>query len=52
MLRIENLHAAVDGKPILKGLTFVIGATGPCGRPGGGCRARELLGVGLEGSAR
>jgi len=26
MLRIENLHAEVDGKPILKGLTLSVGA--------------------------
>lgn len=52
MLRIENLHAAVDGQPILKGLPFRIGAAGPSGRPGEGCWARKLLGVGLEGSAR
>jgi Fe-S cluster assembly ATP-binding protein len=26
MLRIDNLHATVDGKPILKGLSLMINA--------------------------
>jgi Fe-S cluster assembly ATP-binding protein len=40
MLQINNLHANVGDKPILKGLTLSLGAV----------EARKLLGISLEGS--
>jgi len=40
MLKIENLHATVAGKPILNGLTLAVAA----------CEALKLLGISLEGS--
>ena len=36
MLQIENLHASVDGKPILNGLTLSVGARTPSPRRGAG----------------
>jgi Fe-S cluster assembly ATP-binding protein len=50
MLRIENLHAEVDGKPILHGLTLSVGAAAPSPRWGEGLEAQKLLGISLEGS--
>jgi Fe-S cluster assembly ATPase SufC len=52
MLRIDNLHATVAGKPILKGISLE-------GKAGEvlqqlpmefGVQAQKLLGIGLEGS--
>ena len=40
MLKIENLHAEVDGKPILKGLSLTVNAD----------EAQKLLGISLKGS--
>lgn len=40
MLKIENLHAEIDGKPILKGLSLSVSAG----------EVQTLLGMSLEGS--
>jgi Fe-S cluster assembly ATPase SufC len=40
MLKIENLHAEIDGKPILKGLTLTVNVG----------EVQKLLGISLEGS--
>ncbi len=40
MLKIDNLHAEIDGKAILKGLSLTVNAG----------EAQKLLGISLEGS--
>ena len=48
ILEIKNLHAGVEGKQILKGVSLTIGAgevhavMGPTGAGGGARRARRL----------